>query len=85
MYGHGGWDADNNSFTKDINSLEDERIMIYSSKIDVANNLDNNFSDQHKICSLNNLGHSKDLEMGSTEIELAEKECHVTNLGKREY
>ena len=69
MYGNGGWDSDNHAFSKSINRLEVERIKLYSSKEDVANDLDNIFSDQHEICSVNNLGHQSDQELGSTDEE----------------
>ena len=79
MYGNGGYEADNFSFTKDLERQDEERMMVYHSKIDVANDLDNVFGDQHEICSLNDLGHSNKLEMNSKNDE-----CFVTNLNKRE-
>ena len=85
MYGNGGWDSDNHAFTKSINLLALEQNQLYSSKIDVANDLDNIFSDQHEICSGNNLGHGSDIELGYTDKERAAKECYVINSNKREY
>ena len=78
MYGHRRRDVDNNSFTKDIDRLEEERIRIYHSKIDVPNDLENVFGEQHEICSQNNLGHSNELEMGSTEIERGRKKNTIS-------
>ena len=49
MYGNGGWDSDNQQFTKSIMQLDYERLVLYNSKTDVANNLDNIFSDQHEV------------------------------------
>ena len=47
--------------------------------------LDNVFSDQHKVCFDNDLGHENDQELGTKEGEGAEKEYFVTNSNKREY
>ena len=85
MYRNGGWDPDNYTFTKSINLLEFERNQLYSSKIDVTYDLDNIFSDQHKVCSVNSLGHSSDIELGFTDKERDAKDCYVTNSGRREY
>ena len=53
--------------------------------MDVANDLDNIFSDQHEICSINNLGHQSDQELGNTDAEQANKECYAIVTSKREY
>ena len=60
MYGHGGWDADSAKFSKSIMQLDFDRNFHYSSKVDVTNDLDNIYSDQHEICSESGLGHRND-------------------------
>ena len=65
MYGNGGWDADNYTFSKSIMQLDSDCSLHYNSKIDVTNDLDNIFSDQHEICSENGLGHGSDQELGN--------------------
>ena len=72
-------------FDKSINRLELEGIKLYSLKVDVANDLDNLFSDQHEVCFTNNLGHQSDKELGNIEAERATKECYVIHSNKREY
>ena len=39
MYGNVGWDSDNHAFDKEIYNLDAERTKVYSSKIDMADNL----------------------------------------------
>ena len=85
MYGNGGWDQDNWDFTKSIYQLDVDRTKLYSSKLDVANNLDNVYSDQHEVCSDNNLGHKTDEELGYSVKDRQSKECFVINSSKREY
>ena len=41
MYGNGGWDRNNQEFSKSIRQLDYECQMLYNSKADVAKNLDN--------------------------------------------
>ena len=64
MYGNTPWDMDNQIFSADIREMDSDRNLHYSSKLDVTNDLDNIYSDQHKICAKNGLGHSNELEMG---------------------
>ena len=85
MYGNGSWDSDDNKFSKSIIQLDSDRRIHYSSKVDVANDLDNIFSDQHEVCSINNLGHHSDQELGNTDMERYTKECYAFSTNKREY
>ena len=84
MYGHGGRDADNHNFTKSIMQLDTERNLHYSSKLDVTNDMDNIYSDQHEICAANGFGHSSEQEMGIG-LEKLSNECFVIGVNKREF
>ena len=72
----------NRNFSKSIMQLDIERRLLYSSKADVANTLDNIFSDQHEVCSINNLGHHSDQELGNTDMERSTKECYAFSTHK---
>ena len=47
MYGNGGWDIDNHIFNASIQDMDSDRDRHYHSKLDVTNDLDNLYSDQH--------------------------------------
>ena len=64
MYGNGDWDADDHVFSASIRSLDVERDIHYSSKIDVNNDLDNIGSEQHQVCEASGFGHSSDEGVG---------------------
>ena len=72
-------------FNNSISEMDLERSKYYNSKIDVSNDLDNYFSDQHEICHLNNLGHTSDEELGTTIEEREKKECFVFSSSKRDF
>ena len=80
MYGYGGWDLDNQAFSTSIRETAEDRNHHYSSKIDVSNDLDNIYSDQHEVCAINGFGHSSELD-----LEENRKDCFVINVNKREY
>ena len=42
MYGHGGWDMDNQIFSQSIQDMDSDRDRHYSSKLDVSNCLETN-------------------------------------------
>ena len=84
MYGNTPWDMDNQIFSADIREMDSDRNLHYSSKLDVTNDLDNIYSDQHKICAKNGLGHSNELEMGPLS-DRKSKECFVIGENKRKF
>ena len=75
---------DNQIFSSSIKEMDSDRNMHYHSKLDVTNDLDNIYSDQHKICADNGLGHSNKLEMGPLS-DRKSKECFVIGVNKREF
>ena len=84
MYGNGDWDADDHSFLASIHIMDIDRDYHYSSKIDVNNDLDNIYSDQHKVCKDWGFGHSSDEEVGHGP-ERYTADCFVHNINKKEF
>ena len=84
MYGHGGWDSDNQAFSTSIQDMDSDRNRHYDSKIDVTNDLDNIYGDEHHICADNGLGHNSEAELG-TGPKRDTAECLVLNINKRKY
>ena len=84
MYGNGSRDKDGYSFNKSIQEMDWDRDYHYHSKLDVTNDLDNIFSDQHQVCSDKGLNHKSELELvNGQDGETAE--CFVLNINKRKY
>merc|ERR1712030_258366 len=50
MYCNNGIDNDEQTFNKSIQEMDSDRNKVYSSKIDVTNDMDNIYGDQHQIC-----------------------------------
>ena len=64
--------------------MDDDRNQHYNSKIDVTNDLDNIYGEQHQICTKNGLGHNSEAELG-TGPKRDTAECLVLNINKRKY
>ena len=84
MYGHGGWDTDNQTFTMSIKEMDSDQNLHYNSKLDVTNDMDNIYSDQHEICGKSGLGHSNEQELGNQE-KRESPEFFVISVNKREF
>ena len=57
MFARGDWDEDNEAFSASIRSLDVERDLHYSAKLDANQDLDNFVSEeQHEICHIAVLG-----------------------------
>merc|ERR1712237_22440 len=82
MYGNGGWDKDNQAFSSSIQEMDSDRDRHYQSKLDVTNDFDNIYSDQHQICADNGLDHASEAEWRLKESPM---ECFVLNINKRKY
>merc|ERR1712105_424075 len=82
MYGNGGWDKDNQAFSSSIQEMDSDRDRHYQSKLDVTNDFDNIYSDQHQICADNGLDHASEAEWRLKESPV---ECFVLNINKRKY
>ena len=85
MYGYGAeLEKDNRVFNASIEEMDKDRDCHYSSKLDVANDLDNIYGDQHQICAESGFGH-----ISEEELRKGQKgktiECHVLNLNKRKF
>ena len=50
MYGFGDSNPDNYAFNSSVDEMDKDRERHYSSKIDVSNDLDNIYGDQHQVC-----------------------------------
>ena len=64
--------------------MDSNRNHHYNSKLDVSNDLDNIYGDQHEICALNGLGHNSKKELG-TGTDRQTAECFVLKTNKREF
>ena len=84
MFGNGTPNSDERAFTTSIQEMDSDRNQIYNSKLDVSNDLDNMFGDQHEACSESGFGHSTDVELGSGP-ERYKTECYVLNVNKRKF
>lgn len=84
MYGHGGWDNDNNAFSASIKEMDSDRNLHYHSKLDVSNDMDNIYGDQHEICAISGLGHNNEQELG-VGPERSTADCFVIGTNKREF
>ena len=84
MYCNGGYDHDNQVFNNSIQEMDSDRDRLYHSKLDVSNDLDNIYGDQHQVWADNVLGHNSEEELrkgqnGDT------AECFVLNINKRKF
>ena len=61
-----------------------DRDYHYSSKIDVANDLDNIHGDQHEVCPASGFGHNSEMEILPRATRNA-AECYVLNVNKRSF
>ena len=84
MYGYGGWNNDNQSFTASIQDMDSDRDRLYHSKLDVTNDLDNLYGDQHQVCADNGLNHASEEEYRKKSKD-SPMECFVLNINKRRY
>ena len=76
-----GFPEDNHDFAESLYNDEGDRVTLYSSKINIAGDLDNVYNEPHEICSANSLTHNSDSELKNSE----DKECFVSNMRSREY
>ena len=84
MYGNGSRDKDDYIFDKSIQEMDWDRDYHYHSKLDVTNDLDNIYGDQHQVCADKGLNHKSELELvNGQDGDLAE--CFVLNINKRKY
>jgi hypothetical protein len=84
MYCNSNISKDEKKFNKSIQKMDSDRNLVYSSKIDVANDLDNIYGDQHQVCSDKGLGHSSEEELRNKK-EGESRECLVLDVNKRKY
>ena len=85
MYGRGGWDEDNQSFSDAIYNMDYEREVFYNSKTEVSNDLDNDSDIQHQVCAAATYGHSEDSQLGSLAKDRAEQQCFAANVNERKF
>ena len=82
MYCNSNMDKDEIAFNKSIQEMDKDRNRHYNSKLDVTNDLDNIYDDQHQICTDKGLGHKSEEELRKNgDIT----ECLVLNINNRKY
>ena len=81
MYGNGNPSKDDQIFSTSIQDMDSDRDHLYNSKLDVSNDLDNIYGDQHEVCAESGFGHKTEEELG-TGPERYTAECHVLNVNK---
>ena len=77
-------ERDNHVFNSSIEEMDKDRDRHYNSKLDVANDLDNIYGDQHQVCAENGFGHKSEEELRKGKKGKT-IECHVLNLNKRKF